>query len=105
MGKKCRSDLFSASFLLAASIPMIDSPQQEATYPFDAFPPYARGLVRALSMDVVHGLATLSREGATETGESNVWRIFCGAILSNLSKSRIMLYHVYIVYIYIYVYI
>ncbi|CAL1141175.1 unnamed protein product [Cladocopium goreaui] len=35
----------------------------EATYPFDAFPPYARGLVRALSMDVVHGLATLSREG------------------------------------------
>ena len=25
MGKKCRSDLFSASFLLAASIPMIDS--------------------------------------------------------------------------------
>eukprot|EP00435_Cladocopium_sp_Y103_P049700 s640_g15.t1 len=35
----------------------------EATYPFDAFPPYARGLVRALSMDVVHGLANLSREG------------------------------------------
>ncbi|CAK9015685.1 3-galactosyltransferase 16) [Durusdinium trenchii] len=32
----------------------------EDFYPFDAFPPYARGLLRALSMDVVHGLASLS---------------------------------------------
>eukprot|EP00434_Breviolum_minutum_P023297 symbB.v1.2.020551.t1/scaffold1731.1/size134469/8 len=36
----------------------------EAAYPFDAFPPYARGLVRALSMDVVQALAALSVEGA-----------------------------------------
>ena len=55
-------------FVCSKKSPCSPHPQQEATYPFDAFPPYARGLVRALSMDVVHGLETLSREGATETG-------------------------------------
>ena len=29
-------------------------------YPFDAFPPYARGLLRAMSLDVVHSLARLA---------------------------------------------
>eukprot|EP00928_Gymnodinium_smaydae_P039019 TRINITY_DN26760_c1_g1_i2.p1 TRINITY_DN26760_c1_g1~~TRINITY_DN26760_c1_g1_i2.p1 ORF type:complete len:397 (-),score=65.62 TRINITY_DN26760_c1_g1_i2:106-1296(-) len=42
-----------------------DSPffNSEEAYPFHAFPPYARGLVRVLSMDVVRGIAALSSRG------------------------------------------
>ena len=35
----------------------------EESFPFPAFPPYPRGLVRAMSMDVVRGLAAVGDAG------------------------------------------
>merc|ERR1719161_2691313 len=38
--------------------------QQDDVWPFAAFPPYPRGLVRALSMDVVRHVAAAGRRGS-----------------------------------------
>lgn len=70
--------------------------RKEAAYPFDAFPPYARGLVRALSMDVVQALAALSvegvgwKEGENQCIERKTWS-FVEIIRSHLSVGVLQL--------------